>query len=248
MIKKILPLALLLLTFSFANAQLKGALDKAKAKANEVVGGGSLNQDEVGQGLKEALNKGVGEASDFLSKADGYYKSPYKILLPEEAQKVVKKLKMVPGFENVEANLTEKMNRAAEDAAVKAKPIFVSAIKSMTFKDAMNILMGNDDSATRYLESATFKQLYAEFMPIIQESLDKVGAREYWRTAVTAYNKLPLVEKTNPELDDHVNRKALNGLFGLVEKKEAGIRNDVSLRNSDLLKKVFAQQDSRKKN
>jgi len=248
MIKKILPLALLLLTFSFANAQLKGALDKAKAKANEVVGGGSLNQDEVGQGLKEALNKGVGEASDFLSKADGYYKSPYKILLPEEAQKVVKKLKMVPGFENVEANLTEKMNRAAEDAAVKAKPIFLSAIKSMTFEDAMNILMGNDDSATRYLESATFKQLYGEFMPIIQESLDKVGAREYWRTAVTAYNKLPLVEKTNPELDDHVNRKALNGLFGLVEKKEAGIRNDVSLRNSDLLKKVFAQQDSRKKN
>jgi len=239
---------MLLLTFSFANAQLKGALDKAKNKAGEVVGGGSLSQDEVGQGLKEALNKGVGEASDFLSKKDGYYQSPYKILLPDEAQAVVKKLKMVPGFENVEANLVEKMNRAAEDAAVKAKPIFLSAIKSMTFKDAMNILMGNDDSATRYLEGATFKQLYGEFMPIIQESLDKVGAREYWRTAVTAYNKLPMVEKTNPELDDHVNRKALGGLFGLVEKKEAGIRNDSSLRNSDLLKKVFAQQDSRKKN
>ena len=248
MTKRFLPLVMLLLTFSFANAQLKGALDKAKNKAGEVVGGGSLSQDEVGQGLKEALNKGVGEASDFLSKKDGYYQSPYKILLPDEAQAVVKKLKMVPGFENVEANLVEKMNRAAEDAAVKAKPIFLSAIKSMTFKDAMNILMGNDDSATRYLEGATFKQLYGEFMPIIQESLDKVGAREYWRTAVTAYNKLPMVEKTNPELDDHVNRKALGGLFGLVEKKEAGIRNDSSLRNSDLLKKVFAQQDSRKKN
>lgn len=239
---------LLLLTFTVANAQLKGALDKAKSKASEVVGGGSLSQEEVGQGLKEALNRGVGEASDFLSKQDGYYKSPYKILLPEEAQKVVKKLKMVPGFENVESNLVEKMNRAAEDAAVKAKPIFLSAIKSMTFKDAMNILMGNNDAATRYLESTTYKQLYAEFMPIIQESLDKVGAREYWRTAVTAYNKLPMVEKTNPELDDHVNQKALNGLFGLVEKKEEGIRNDVSLRNSDLLKKVFAQQDSKRKN
>lgn len=247
MIKKTLPLFLLLFTFTFANAQLKDALNKAKNKAEEVVQGGGLNQEEVGQGLKEALNKGVGEASDFLSKQDGYYKSAYKILLPEEAQKVVKKLKMVPGFENVEANLIEKMNRAAEDAAVKAKPIFLSAIKSMTFKDAMNILMGNDDAATRYLEGATFKQLYAEFMPIIQESLDKVGAREYWRTAVNAYNKIPLAEKTNPELDDHVNRKALGGLFGLVEKKEAAIRSDVSLRNTDLLKKVFAQQDSRKK-
>lgn len=243
MTKKILPLALLLLTFSFANAQLKGALDKAKS----AVTGGGLSQEEAGQGLKEALNKGVGEAADFLSKEDGYYKSPYKILLPEEAEKVVKKLKVVPGFENVEANLLEKMNRAAEDAAIKAKPIFISAIKSMTFKDAMNILMGKDDAATRYLEGATFKQLYAEFMPIIQASLDKVGAREYWRTAVTAYNKLPLVEKTNPELDDHVNRKALGGLFSLVEKKEEGIRNDVSLRNSDLLKKVFAQQDASRK-
>jgi hypothetical protein len=247
MTKKLLPLALLLLTFSFANAQFKGALDKAKAKASEVTGG-SLSQDEVGQGLKEALNKGVGEASDFLSKQDGYYKSPYKILLPEEAQKVVKKLKVVPGFENVEANLVEKMNRAAEDAAVKAKPIFLSAIKSMSFKDAMNILMGNDDAATRYLEGATSQQLYNEFMPIIQEALDKVGAREYWRSAVTAYNKLPLVEKTNPELDDHVNRKALDGMFGLVEKKEAAIRSDVSLRNTDLLKKVFAKQDSKNKN
>lgn len=243
MTKKILPLALLLLTFSFANAQLKGALDKAKS----AVTGGGLSQEEAGQGLKEALNKGVSEAADFLSKEDGYYKSPYKILLPEEAEKVVKKLKVVPGFENVEANLVEKMNRAAEDAAIKAKPIFISAIKSMTFKDAMNILMGKDDAATRYLEGATFKQLYAEFMPIIQASLDKVGAREYWRTAVTAYNKLPLVEKTNPELDDHVNRKALGGLFSLVEKKEEGIRNDVSLRNSDLLKKVFAQQDASRK-
>lgn len=247
MTKKFFSLSLLLLSFSFAQAQLKGALDKVKSSAESVVKGGGLSQDEIGQGLKEALNKGVGDASDFLSKQDGYYKSAYKILLPDEAQKVVRKLKGVPGFENVEANLVEKMNRAAEDAAIKAKPIFLSAIKSMTFKDAMNILMGNEDAATRYLESATFKQLYAEFMPIIQTSLDKVGAREYWRTAVTAYNKIPFVEKTNPELDDHVNQKALMGLFGLVEKKEKDIRNDVSIRNSDLLKKVFAEQDSKRK-
>jgi Protein of unknown function (DUF4197) len=247
MTKKLLPLAFFMLIFSFANAQFKDALNKAKAKVEDTVQGGGLSQEEVGKGLKEALNNGVGEAADFLSKKDGYMLSAYKILLPDEAQKVVKKLKMVPGFENVEANLVEKMNRAAEDAAVKAKPIFLSAIKSMTFKDAMNILMGNNDAATRYLESATFKQLYGEFMPIIQESLDKVGAREYWRTAVTAYNKIPLVEKTNPELDDHVNRKALSGLFGLVEMKEADIRTNVSFRNSDLLKKVFAQQDSKNK-
>ncbi len=242
MLKRILPLFILLLTVTFAQAQLKGALNKAKDKVSDITDGG-LSQEEVGNGLKEALNNGVGEAVDFLSKEDGYYKSPYKILLPEEAQKVVSKLKSVPGFENVEANLVEKMNRAAEDAATKAKPIFISAIKQMTFKDAMNILMGENNAATNYLRSATYKQLYVEFMPIIQASLDKVNAREYWRSAVTAYNKIPFVDKTNPELDDHVNSMALDGMFGLVAKKEDGIRNDVGMRNSDLLKKVFAKQD-----
>jgi hypothetical protein len=242
MLKRILPIFVLLLTVSFAQAQLKGALNKAKDKVSDVTGGG-LSQEEVGNGLKEALNNGVGDAVDFLSKENGYYKSPYKILLPEEAQKVVSKLKSVPGFENVEANLVEKMNRAAEDAATKAKPIFISAIKQMTFKDAMNILMGEKNAATTYLRGATYKQLYVEFMPIIQASLDKVNAREYWRSAVTAYNKIPFVEKTNPELDDHVNSMALDGMFGLVAKKEEGIRSDVGLRNSDLLKKVFAKQD-----
>lgn len=243
MIKRFLPVFIFLLTATFAQAQFKGALDKAKSKVSEVADGGGLSQDEVGRGLKEALNNGVGDAVDFLSKENGYLESPYKILLPAEAQKVVSKLKNVPGFENVEANLIEKMNRAAEDAATKAKPIFISAIKQMTFKDAMNILMGEQDAATTYLRGATYKQLYVEFLPVIRESLDKVNAREYWRSAVTAYNKIPFVEKTNPELDDHVNTMALDGMFSLVKKKEEGIRNDAGLRNTDLLKKVFARQD-----
>jgi hypothetical protein len=234
--------AALLLTQLVAHAQFGDVLKKAK---DVVTGGGGLSQEEAGNGLKEALNAGVGEAVDFLSAKDGYFGSPYKILVPEEAQKVVSKLKVVPGFGNIEADLTERMNRAAEDAATKAKPIFIAAIKGMSFQDALNILMGNQDAATRYLEKSTFNKLYAEFKPVIQTSLDKVNAREYWKGAVSSYNKLPFVEKTNPELDDHVTRKALSGLFSLVEKKEKGIRSNVNLRNTDLLRKVFAQQDKK---
>ncbi len=233
MIKKtLLLLVVILATTQLAQAQFGKVLDKAK-KTVESAKDGGLSTDEIGSGLKEALNQGVGEAADFLSAKDGYYKSAYKILLPEEAQKVVTKLKVVPGFSNVEADLTERMNRAAEDAAVKAKPIFIEAIKKMTFQDAMNILTGNPDAATRYLQS------------IIQTALDKVNAREYWKSAVTAYNKLPLVTKTNPELDDHVTKMALVGMFGLVEKKEKDIRSNVSLRNTDLLRRVFAKQDKK---
>ena len=226
-----------------AHAQFGDVLSKAKKAVG--LPEGNLTQEEVGNGLKEALNNGIGEAVNFLSAKDGYFKSPYKILVPEEAQKVTDKLKAVPGFSNIEADLTERMNRAAEDAATKAKPIFVAAIKNMTFQDAMNILTGNADAATRYLEKSTYQQLYNEFKPVIQASLDKVNAREYWSNAVTTYNKLPFVTKTNPELDDHVTKMALKGMFSLVQKKEEGIRSDVSQRNSDLLRKVFARQDKK---
>ncbi|MEO1514436.1 MAG: DUF4197 domain-containing protein [Bacteroidota bacterium] len=241
--KRIFAILLILpLCVSLSSAQgFKKLIDKAEKKIKE--GGTSLSQEEVGNGLKEALDKGVGKAVDFLSAEDGYYKSPYKILIPEEARKVTGKLKSVPGFQDVEKNLEEKLNRAAEDAAIKAKPIFIAAIKQMTFKDAMNILMGNKDAATRYLESSTYDNLFGEFMPVIQASLDKVNAREYWRSAVKAHNKLPFVKKANPELDEYVTQKALVGMFSLVEKKELDIRENTGSRNTDLLKKVFAKQD-----
>lgn len=233
------------LSVQCAFAQFGDLLKKAEQKVNNTLktGGVGLSQDEVGNGLKEALNIGLSEATDFLSAKDGYFGSPYKILMPEEAQKVVGKLKMIPGFSNVEADLTERMNRAAEDAAQKAKPIFLSAIKKMSFSDALNILTGNKDAATRYLEKSTYDALYAEFKPVIQASLDKVNARTYWKEATTAYNKIPFATKTNTELDDHVTKMALVGMFGLVEQKEKAIRSNPSLRTSDLLKKVFAKQD-----
>ena len=201
------------------------------------------DEDDIGLGLKQALEFGVDEAVKQLSAENGYLESPYKILIPEEARVVVDKVKYVPGLQNVEKDLINKMNEAAEYAARKATPIFVSAITSMTFDDAMKILSGEKDAATRYLERSTRDQLYAEFMPVIQKALDEVGAREIWATATESYNKLPFVKKVNPNLDDHVNNKALDGLFGEIEKKEAGIRSDQSQRTTELLQRVFGQQD-----
>lgn len=233
---RILLLALLSISVSLTscNAQLKDLLKKVTQVP--------LSKEEVGAGLKEALTIGIEKGSSTLSALDGYYKSPYKILLPEDAQKVVEKLRIVPGFNDYEAQLVEKLNRAAEDAAKKAFPIFADAITSMTIGDAFNILKGADNAATVYLKDQTHQALYAAFQPVITESLNKVNAIEYWETGVTAYNKIPLVKKMNPKLDDYVNQKALEGLFKMVEKEEKRIRTDVSARTSDLLKKVFGQQ------
>lgn len=230
-----------LLITPLSQAQKLGDLMK---KAKKVINGEGLSDEEMGMGLKEALNLGTGEAVDFLSAEDGFYKSVYKIALPEEAQQIVSKISTLPGFGDFESKLVERMNRAAELAASKAKPIFLSAIKGLTFKDVTNILMGEKDAATRYLENTTQEQLYAEFQPVIASALDEVNARSLWKDAVTAYNKIPFVKKTNPELDDHVTNRSLFGLFSLIEKKEEGIRSDVGQRSSELLKKVFAKQDN----
>jgi len=145
----------------------------------------------------------------------------------------------------VEEIILERINRGAEDAAMKAKPIFLNAIKEMSFTDAMNILLGGQDAATRYLESATNEQLYQQFNPVIIESLDRLNARKYWSDAVMAYNKIPFVDRANPDLDDYVTREALKGMYGMVAKEELNIRTNLSARSSDLLKKVFAKQDKK---
>jgi len=243
--KKIV-LTLFVVTFglSAVSAQLLKDLQKG---AKDLLGGGELSSAEVGKGLKEALSKGVEKGVNELSATDGYFKSMYKILLPAEAQKVTTRLKAVPGFSNVEADLIEKMNRGAEKAAKEAAPIFASAITSMTIQDAMDILMGADNSATTYLRKSTFQQLYDKFNPVIVKALDEIGANELWRSAATAYNNLPLVTRVNSDLDDHVTTKALDGLFGKIQEEEKTIRRNPALRTSELLKKVFAKQDGNRK-
>ena len=205
----------------------------------------TVSNTDIANGLKQALNFGVDESVEYLSADGGYYNSIYKILLPEEARKVTDKLKSIPGFTNVEEELVKRLNQGAEDAASKAGPIFFNAIKTMTFDDVMNVLMGADNAATTYLHNRTYNNLYAEFNPIIDNSLNKFNVQEYWAKAVNTYNKIPFIEKVNPDLGDHVTTEALTGLFALVEKKELGIREDVSQRTTDLLRKVFAKQDAK---
>lgn len=225
--------------FACSSSQFQNTLDDIMRMSGEVT------QEEAGMGLKQALDIGIQKGADRLSQTDGYYESVYKILLPEEARVITDKLSSIPGFKDLEESIIRKINRGAEDAAKKAAPIFVDAIKQMTFNDALNILMGPDTAATSYLKNATYQNLYNEFNPVIVESLDKFDAREIWSSAVNTYNKIPFVNKTNPDLDDYVTQQALAGLFDMVRKEELNIRRNVEARSTELLKKVFAKQDSK---
>jgi uncharacterized protein YdaL len=136
----------------------------------------------------------------------------------------------------------KQLNRAAEDAAKKAAPIFVSAVTKMTINDGITILRGKDDEATQYLRKTTNTQLTNEFKPVISASLKKVQITKYWKPLITAYNKIPFVKKANPNLDDYVTTKATDGLFILVAQEETKIRKDPAARVSDILKKVFGSK------
>lgn len=235
MTKSFLPL------FFLAFSLLLPACDTLQQVAKDVMTQPTL--EEIGQGLKSALRNGITKGVDQLSQKDGYFKSVYKILLPEEAQRVTTRLKGIPGFSSIEEELLEKINRGAEDAAKEAGPIFVDAIMAMTFADAKNILMGADNAATDYLNRQTNQQLYDKFKPRINNSLSKIGADAVWKKAADAYNKIPLVTKVNSDLGDYVTKEALKGLFGKVAEEEKNIRRNRLARTSDLLRKVFAQQD-----
>jgi hypothetical protein len=218
--------------------------NKIKSKATSIKSSGlssGLSQDEVGKGLKEALNQGVKKGVNQLNKKDGYLKdTQIKIPMPDEAKKVEDKLRSLGQGAKVD-DAIESMNRAAEDAAAGAKKIFVASIKGMTLTDAMSILKGDNDAATKYLNKATKSELTKKFQPVIKISLDKVGATKHWKTVFGSYNKIPFVTKINPNLEEYVTEKALIGLFVQVAKEELKIRQDPAARATDLLKKVFAK-------
>lgn len=221
----------------------QATVDRVVQTASDLAGGAPLSQADIGRGLKEALTKGISTGAQALSQKDGYFDSPYKILLPEEARKVTERLQVIPGFGDVEDVVLQKINAGAADAAKQAKPIFVEAIRRMTIADATAILTGADDAATGYLQAQTYDQLYGKFKPVIVNSLDKYDARKYWRDATEKYNMIPLVDDVNPELDDYVTQEALRGLFAMVAKEELNIRENVTARTSELLRRVFARQD-----
>lgn len=206
---------------------------------------GILNQGnvDIAGGLKEALNKGITEQVSKLTATDGFYKNQMvKILLPEELQKVDSGLRKI-GLGSLADEGLKAINRTAEDAVKTATPIFVDAIRGMSFNDAKNILLGNQTAATTYLQNSTSTALYGKFNPVIKNSFAKVGADKIWANIITKYNSIPLVKKVNPDLTDYTTSKAMEGVFKMIAVEEKDIRTNVSARSSDLLKKVFAMQD-----
>lgn len=210
---------------------------------NQLPQGGAIGNAEIASGLRQALDFGIEKQVTKLTQTDGFFKNELvKILLPEELQKVDKALRDI-GLSSLADEGLKVLNRAAEDAVKEATPIFVDAVKGITFADAKNILLGNDDAATQYLTSKTDDALYSKFNPVIKNSFSKVGADEIWSNLINKYNGLPFTNDVNPDLTDYVTSEALKGVYTMIAVEEKEIRTKIGSRTTDLLKKVFALQD-----
>lgn len=235
MIRKILALFILLnLT---ACAELQQVVNQLPQ------GGIGVGNTDIAAGLRQALDFGIAKQVTKLTQTDGFYNNNLvKILLPAELQKVDKGLRDI-GLSKLADEGIKALNRAAEDAVKEATPIFVDAVKGITFADAKNILLGGNDAATQYLNTRTNTALYTKFNPIIKNSFGKVGADKIWANLITKYNSIPFTANVNPDLTDYVTSEALNGVFTMIAIEEQDIRTKTASRTTDLLKRVFALQD-----
>jgi len=236
--KKILILPLLALLLSCTTLQqAAGSLPTTGATP------GAPSQSQVVEGLKQALTIGTQNSASRLSAVDGFFAdAAVKILMPPEAKSVEKTLRTF-GLGSLVDKTILSLNRAAEDAAKSATPIFVDAIKQMTITDALGILQGGDFAATDYFKSKTTASLTAAFSPVIAKSLDKTEATKYWSDMFTAYNKFS-TKKVPTDLNAYVTQKAIDGIFYEVGLEEQKIRKDPAARVTDILQQVFGSKQA----
>jgi hypothetical protein len=235
-------LFLCLFGVSAQSQTLKDALKKKKDSLEKKIkgpGSSKLTNEEVIQGLKEALSVGTSNSSTLASQLDGFYRNP-RIFIPWPAEaKEMKERLLKMGFEKKITEFEMSLNRAAEEASKKAVPVFTNAIANMSVQDGFAILKGADTAATNYLRKTTYTPLENDFLPVVKEAINTVKVTSYWNPLVTAYNKIPGVKKQNPDLDKYVTNKAINGLMMLISDEEIKIRKNPAARVTDLLKKVF---------
>ncbi len=227
------------LSFSYSFAQVK-LLKSVSKKANNLIHGEQgLTESQISEGIIEALIQGSRKAVNKASLKDGFNNnSLIRIPFPEDA-KNMKKVLVKTGFSKKVIQFEKSMNLAAEKASKEALNILLDAIKSITIHDAFSILKGDDNSATKYLKNNTSNLLYNKFNPIVKNAIKSVNVTNYWKELVGIYNTIPLTKPVNPNLEEYVTNKAIDGLFVLISQEETNIRNHPEYRVSDLLRRVF---------
>lgn len=246
--KKLLSLCLVVSTLiSVANAQ---SIDNLKSILKSVTTSNSnstsstnknISSSDANTGVKQVLTNGLLAGVANLSKTDAFYKTAYRILLPEPLNTADKTLRKI-GLSSVADSTELRMNHAAEDAVTLAKPIFLNAISSMSVTDAVGLVTGGSNSITTFFKNKTYQTLVNTFTPKIKTELDKNKSTSYYSSLVTQYNMIPFVKKADPKLENYVATKAVDALFDQIGKQEVTIRNNPAAQTTSVLKSIFGSK------
>ena len=239
-IMRLIPIGIVVLILAGCSEKdLRQAYEIVSASAEEV----PLTNSEVVAALKDSLSRGISKGAHIASAKDGYYGNPrLKIEFPTEVRKVDEALRKI-GFGKDVDRFVMQLNRSAEKAAAKSKPIFIKAITSMTIRDAFDILNGAEDAATQYLIRTTGDDLREQFLPVVSDTLQETSATRYYGDIVNKYNQLPFVSDVDPDLEAYATDRAIAGLFVLIADEEASIRANPGARTTKLLRRVFGSLD-----
>lgn len=214
--------------------------EQFKARLNHMSNGDAeLDSATIAAGLRQALEQGSARAVQELGRNGGFWSRPMlRIPIPDNLKKVEAGLRRL-GQGRLVDDFARSLNRAAEQATPAARAIFVEAIRRMTVRDAVAILRGPPDAATRYFRRNTEAELAASFKPIVARSTQSVGVTSFYKRVVDRAAVLGVVDTQRFDIDAYVTHKALDGLFRRVADEERRIREDPAARTTELLRKVF---------
>jgi len=240
------------ISLGVARAGLLDSLGFGKKGTNETTAlpsvlTSSLSQDQMVQGLKEALGKGVQQAVSRLGHDGGFLTNlNVRIPMPEKLRAVEKTLRTL-GQDKLADDFVNTMNHAAEQAVPEAAGVFGDAITGMSIEDAKAILTGTKDAATQYFRRTTETNLFERFLPIVKKATDQTGVTSAYKRVMEKANTgnafgsfgRSVLGSESMDVDAYVTNRALDGLFKMVAEEESRIRENPVARTSDLLQKVF---------
>jgi hypothetical protein len=199
------------------------------------------NPSALSRAIKESLEIGSTRAATMLSKAGGYSQSPiYRIELPQQVQPIASRLRQF-GLGGQLDRVEALMNQGAEHAAVEAKGVFIDAVRAMTVSDALGIIRGSDTAASEYFRQQTEATLRQRYQPIIQRNLEQIGFYRQYQQFLSSYRQLPLTNKPDLDLEQHVLTQSLDALFKQVGEEERAIRKDPLGKGSSAIAAVFGR-------
>ena len=234
----------LLLIFFFLSTQLIAQISINKLTnstliAKDLLASKVLTNNDISVGLKETLAIGAESSVDLTSRKDGFYSNELvKIPFPKDAYKIKKNLLKL-GMDSKVLEFEYLLNKAASEASELAKDILLNEISNIKMNDALAILDGEDNAATKYLMLNTSKKLYIKFKPIVEESIKNVNLVKVWNFLILKYNSIPLTKPVELHLDEYVTKKTIEGLFKLIEIEEKNIRTSPKARITENLQRVF---------